>query len=1393
MRRYPDWIALGLAAVILVSGVYVAAANQSPPTDPHGGHPIPAGVALPTVTGPFEGLVKYNLTAEPQRVAYDPTTGEAFVSTYGRLEVLNTSNGSVAGSITTAGSAPQHSADYPVVYDPRDGMVYEGIYGNATIEYVYPSNLTHGTIPVYGADYAMQLLYDPIAGKVMVMGPAGHGFWTLDGLTATNTTTQFGVAANATLGDLYAAYFGAAGMVYVASANAIASGHPVWGLNASTLSEVSYTVVPLTWQWGDFIPGNGTEVGVSYEGYFSAVNLTSGKETNWTWTASSVGSPYYSLAYSPASKTFALASKHDYVRLFSLTNGTVWEADVSGAVPQVGYLGGAINEFAASSWNPPQSPGIALFLISTAGKVQSVTTGMDTFSLTVVGNTVWIGGSQYGSYPDADAIESYTISAQTREVVWSIIGQLPQFGWGITVGGVNHPAPNGNRSLTVEVTSSYAYNWTATAKDYRLSPSEGMIPATNKTSALFINLTAILSRPIDLAQSGGNASGAYLTWVTPPGTVNVTLLEGAQSGNGGCSVVSMVSIGNVSSGLDAASGFAASSGCAAVETWNSSGVSGQTPFINTTEILPDMTYFQLPGWNNLSAYAFDNACASNATCDAQHPAGGVQQPLISWTSEGVYYVNVTNQLVYYSFLNRSVTHHWPWIPLYQQIMTYPGIENTEWITPNGEWIYTFGTISQGGTTITFYGVNISSGKAAEHNFSGPYSLSSGLSKNIQVNVIGIDGEYNTVAMLWAPGPSFVLWSLVNGSQWVAGNGAMFGHLGTAGIEANNIYWVPELNSLIEIYADGVPTSGWTQFLWNGSGFENISWGLIPSLSNGVQGLFFNLTSHRLYSDVQASPTTQYTFFWDINGTALGSIHLVSRSIEVTAPVHRMMESAGGEAVGGDNVPGYNDGTGHWATAFTANGSVEAASPYTMLGSWTWTPQSLEGLGFDSSYQLYPLLSDCYRNPCAISGTNANWSGAGNVALVGADSFPAGAPLVLGPPAPPLLTVKLTAYTANLSWSEPASSEALNYTIWWGVAGKPFTHSVSLLPTNNSYTIAGLNSSTHYEFEVIAHNLDWYGNGSISGQTANTYSVTFKESGLPVGKSWSITWNGANYTSQNETLALSATNGSYSWDIPAEGSLTPSPSAGITNVSGTGVSITVTFSSWSPPATPNSISSSVVGSTYAILQWGAIAGARNYSISEGGTCSSLGASQSLGNVLQDNLSGLTPGTGYCIGIRAWNGTVGVNLTDDTQIFTGAPVVASVNAESIDVDVNWQNPTGEPAVVVDAVYLYAADGSYLGSSGTGGPATSIILAGLKYSTTYSVRIKAEYSGGGSSMLSAPVSFQTPGCTQGCAASAQPGLLGWLSVPINAAILVGFGASAVLGAAAATLLRGPKKRRR
>lgn len=72
-----------------------------------------------------------------------------------------------------------------------------------------------------------------------------------------------------------------------------------------------------------------------------------------------------------------------------------------------------------------------------------------------------------------------------------------------------------------------------------------------------------------------------------------------------------------------------------------------------------------------------------------------------------------------------------------------------------------------------------------------------------------------------------------------------------------------------------------------------------------------------------------------------------------------------------------------------------------------------------------------------------------------------------------------------------------------------------------------------------------------------YTVTFTESGLPVGDSWSITIEAAVvHVSSNGTLALPLVNGSYDWTVGSSSGLDPTPDAGVVNVSG-----------GSPPAIP----------------------------------------------------------------------------------------------------------------------------------------------------------------------------------------------------------------------------------
>ncbi|MGB9879073.1 MAG: hypothetical protein ACPLGZ_03720, partial [Candidatus Pelagibacter ubique] len=77
-----------------------------------------------------------------------------------------------------------------------------------------------------------------------------------------------------------------------------------------------------------------------------------------------------------------------------------------------------------------------------------------------------------------------------------------------------------------------------------------------------------------------------------------------------------------------------------------------------------------------------------------------------------------------------------------------------------------------------------------------------------------------------------------------------------------------------------------------------------------------------------------------------------------------------------------------------------------------------------------------------------------------------------------------------------------------------------------------------------------------------YSVTFKESGLPLGTMWSVTLAGSQVFSLGKTITFLLQNGTYPFTIEPVSGYTPSPSSGNVNVSGKDVTVEVTFS---PPA------------------------------------------------------------------------------------------------------------------------------------------------------------------------------------------------------------------------------------
>jgi len=82
--------------------------------------------------------------------------------------------------------------------------------------------------------------------------------------------------------------------------------------------------------------------------------------------------------------------------------------------------------------------------------------------------------------------------------------------------------------------------------------------------------------------------------------------------------------------------------------------------------------------------------------------------------------------------------------------------------------------------------------------------------------------------------------------------------------------------------------------------------------------------------------------------------------------------------------------------------------------------------------------------------------------------------------------------------------------------------------------------------------------STSSQVMKQYSVTFTESGLPSGASWSVTFNGATLSSTTNTIVFNELNGTYSYVVASVSGYTVSPSSGSITVNGENIEKVVTF-------------------------------------------------------------------------------------------------------------------------------------------------------------------------------------------------------------------------------------------
>jgi hypothetical protein len=160
--------------------------------------------------------------------------------------------------------------------------------------------------------------------------------------------------------------------------------------------------------------------------------------------------------------------------------------------------------------------------------------------------------------------------------------------------------------------------------------------------------------------------------------------------------------------------------------------------------------------------------------------------------------------------------------------------------------------------------------------------------------------------------------------------------------------------------------------------------------------------------------------------------------------------------------------------------------------------------------------------------------------------------------PASVSVAWVRSTYSVSFNETGLPLGTSWTV--SVNGAPTTS------TNRSITVLEPNGSFTYVLSDVDgwHTTTYSGSVTVDGGpvlvtmawTSVTYTVTFTESGLPAGTSWTVSLNSTALTSTNASILASAPNGTLAYQILNVPGWRANPSSGSLVVKGSSVAVTI---------------------------------------------------------------------------------------------------------------------------------------------------------------------------------------------------------------------------------------------
>ncbi len=240
------------------------------------------------------------------------------------------------------------------------------------------------------------------------------------------------------------------------------------------------------------------------------------------------------------------------------------------------------------------------------------------------------------------------------------------------------------------------------------------------------------------------------------------------------------------------------------------------------------------------SYSYQNITLPNyATFGAyMRSTLGIQLPVVSWNSSwpGIYYVDSSNNLVQYQFGNGIVTTIAKVTPLSHTWPNYQMISTLFWVVgQNKDRALFFGTIPTS-TDLYLETVNLATGKVL--------MLDTGISAsstntNAQADYVG-----NDIAQIVTSSGAIDMFNMNTGAKWSGGTLGFF--------EANNEYYVPGINSIINTEAGGSTSDIVEQWQLNWSKaqptYTKVASFAFDSgrLINGVDGVVYDPTTSEIF-------------------------------------------------------------------------------------------------------------------------------------------------------------------------------------------------------------------------------------------------------------------------------------------------------------------------------------------------------------------------------------------------------------------------------------------------------------------------------------------------------------------------------------------------------------------